>query len=132
MPPIGVHEFEKRLHACHKPRILHLHHRCKGPGIHSSEVLEKLPKKKTLLEEAGDKREDFWGLYARENISLRWIIFYNFLCVSPLLAYFVAWITPQGHVTDLQNSSIPVGVMLSMLSLFWTLYLGTLQFARSH
>ncbi|KAL2851635.1 hypothetical protein BJX68DRAFT_235427 [Aspergillus pseudodeflectus] len=133
IPPISEHEFTKRFYACHNPRpLLHLHHKCKRLGAHSDDILKFLPKKRTELEEAGDKREDFWGIYAREIISLRWIIFYNFVCVLPLLAFFVAWIILQGHGTDLQNPSIPISIMVSMLSLFWSIFLSSLQFGKSH
>ncbi|KAJ5301623.1 hypothetical protein N7508_006486 [Penicillium antarcticum] len=129
IPPISEHEFMKRFYACHNPRpLLHLHHECRKLGAHSSDILQFLPKKRTELEEAGNKREDFWGIYAREKISLRWIIFYNFLCVSPLLAFFLAWILPRELGTDLQNPSIPLSMMIAMLSLFWSVYLSSLQF----
>ncbi|PKY04628.1 hypothetical protein P168DRAFT_136900 [Aspergillus campestris IBT 28561] len=132
IPPISEHAFWCKFYACHKPRPYHLHHKCNQRRSHSNEMLKSLPKKKTELEEGGDKREYFWGIYACENISIRWIIFYNFLCVSPLLAFFVAWIIPQEHGTDLQNPSIPLSMMCSMLSLFWSVYLSSLQFGRSH
>jgi hypothetical protein len=133
IPPISEHEFTTRFYACHKPRpLLHLHHKCRRLGAHSSDILNFLPKKKTELEEAGDKREDFWGIYARETLSLRWIISYNFVCVSPLLVFFLAWIVPQELGTDLQNPAIPISIMISMLSLFWSVFLGSLQFANSH
>lgn len=133
IPPIPEHEFMTRFYACHKPRpFIHLYHKCRMLGAHSSEILKSLPKKRTELEEAGDKREDFWGIYAREFISLRWIMFYNFVCVSPLLAFFVAWIVPGGHSTDLQNPSVPITMMFSMLSLFWSVFLGSLQSGKSH
>lgn len=133
IPPVSQHEFTKRFYACHTPRsLLHLHHKCKSLKGHSSDVLKKLPKKRNKLEEAGDKREDFWGIYARETISARWIIFYNFVCISPLLAFFMAWIIPQGNGTDLQDPSIPLSIMASMLSLFWSVFLGSLQFGKSH
>jgi hypothetical protein len=131
IPPISEHEFEKRFYACHKPRpLLHLHHKCNRPGAHSSDILKFLPKKRTELEEAGDKREDFWGIYACESISLRWVIFYNLICISPLLAFFVAWVIPKGHVSDLQNPSIPVSMMASMLSLFWSVFISSLPFRK--
>ncbi|CAI7654833.1 unnamed protein product [Penicillium crustosum] len=133
IPPISEHEFMKRFYACHKPRpLLHLHHQCRKLKAHSSDILKFLPKKRTELEEAGNKREDFWGIYARESISLRWIILYNLVCVSPLLAFLLAWIVPRGLVTDLQNPSIPLSMMIAMLSLFWSVYLGSLQFGKPH
>lgn len=133
IPPISEHEFTKRFYACHKPRpLLHLHHKCKRLGAHSSDILKSFPKKRSELEEAGDKREDFWGIYARETISVHWIILYNLFCVSPLLAFFVAWCIPQGHSTDLQNPSIPISMMVSMLSLFWSVFLGSLPYRNLH
>lgn len=133
IPPISEHEFTKRFYACHKSRsIIHLHHKCKMMGAHSFDILEFLPKKRTELEEGGDKREDFWGIYAREIISLRWIVFYNCVCVSPLLAFFVAWIIPGGHSTDLQDPAVPISIMISMLSLFWSVFLSSLQFGKSY
>lgn len=133
IPPISEHEFTKRFYSCQKSRQpFHLHRRSKTLRAHSSDILKFLPKKTTRLEEAGDKRENFWGIYAREVISLRWIIFYNFVCISPLLAFFLAWVVPQGLGTDLQDPSIPISIMVSMLSLFWSVFLGSLQFRRSH
>lgn len=133
IPPICKHEFWDRFYACHNPRpLLHLYHNCKTMGVYSSEALKFLPKKRTELEEAGDKREDFWGIYACEYPSTRWIIFYNFVCVLPLLAFFVAWIAPRGHDTDLQDPSVPISLMVSLLSLFWSVYLGNLQSGKSH
>jgi hypothetical protein len=84
IPPIIEPEFEKRLYACHKPQpLLHLYHNCQRPKAHPSDILKFLPKKRTELEEAGDKREDFWGMYAREIISLRWISLLRFhMCLA--------------------------------------------------
>jgi hypothetical protein len=57
IPPISEHEFMKRFYAYHKPRpLLHLHHQCRKLGAHSSDILKLLPKKRTELEEAGNKR----------------------------------------------------------------------------
>ncbi|KAI1374084.1 hypothetical protein F4677DRAFT_447730 [Hypoxylon crocopeplum] len=129
IPPVSEHEFRKRFYACPKPQPLrHWYHRCKALGTHSYDILEFFPKKKTELEEGGDKRENFWGIYAREIISLRWVLFYNFLCVLPMLAFFTVWILPAGYSTDLQNASVPFTMMLGMLSLFWSVFLSSLQF----
>jgi hypothetical protein len=119
VPPVSEHEFQKRFYACHQPKpFLHWYHKCKKLGLQSSDLLELFPKKKTELEEGGDKRENFWGIYAREIISLRWVLFYNFVYMLPMLVFFIVWVVPLGHSTDLQNPSTPVSMMIGMLSLF--------------
>lgn len=60
------------------------------PETYSSDTLKFLPKKKTQIEEVGDKRENSWEIYTREIISLRWIIFYKFDYILPLFAFFLA------------------------------------------
>jgi len=88
----------------------------------------------TELEEEGDRRENFWELYAREMISLRWVMFYNFVCILPLLAFFIAWVLPVGNSyrSDLQNPSVPFSIMAAMLSLFWSVFFSSLQFGMLH
>jgi hypothetical protein len=133
IPPVSEHEFKKRFYACHQPKpFLHWYHTCIKLGLQSSDLLELLPKKKTEFEEGGDKREDFWGIYAREIISLRWVLFYNFICMLPMLAFFIVWVVPRGYSTDLQNPSVPFSMMIGMLSLFWSVFLSSLQFGKSH
>ncbi|OTA69145.1 hypothetical protein K449DRAFT_411975 [Hypoxylon sp. EC38] len=133
IPPVSEHEFRKRFYTCHRPQPLrHWYHKCKALGTHSSEILDLFPKKKTEFEEGGDKREIFWGIYAREIISLRLVFTYNLVCVCPMLAFFVVWIIPTGQLTDLQNPSVPFSMMLGMLSLFWSIFLSSLQFGRPH
>ncbi|KAI1409804.1 hypothetical protein F5Y13DRAFT_88541 [Hypoxylon sp. FL1857] len=132
IPPVSEHEFQKRFYTCYKPHPLrHWYHKCKSLGTHSYDILELFPKKKTELEEGGDKREIFWGIYAREIISLRWVLIYNLVCISPMLVFFTVWILPLGQSTDLQNPSVPFSMMLGTLSLFWSIFLSSLQFGRS-
>ncbi|KAI0120322.1 hypothetical protein F4776DRAFT_633767 [Hypoxylon sp. NC0597] len=133
IPPVSEHEFQKRFYACHKSRPLHhWYHKCKPLGSHSYDILDLFPKKKTEFEEGGDKREIFWGIYAREIISLRWVLTYNLVCVFPMLAFLLVWIIPAGQDTDLQNPSVPFSMMLGFLSLFWSIFLSSLQFGRPH
>ncbi|KAH7631266.1 hypothetical protein B0T09DRAFT_339512 [Sordaria sp. MPI-SDFR-AT-0083] len=132
IPPVSKHEFQKRFYACHDTQgIHHRYHKCRILGHQSHGLLGYLPKKITELEEGGDKREVFWGIYAREIISLRWVLCYNFVCMFPMLVFFVCWVSPLGQNTDLQNPSVPISIMLSMLSLFWSIFLSSLQFGRS-
>ncbi|KAI1476419.1 hypothetical protein F4774DRAFT_428024 [Daldinia eschscholtzii] len=134
IPPVSEHEFRLRFYACHDPRpqqsLLHRYHKCKKFGCHTHNVLHLFPKKKTRLEEAGDTREIFWGIYARERISFSWVLGYNLFCLLPMLAFFIAWILPRGRGADLQNPSVPLSIMMGMLSLFWSLFLSSLQFGK--
>ncbi|KAI1660367.1 hypothetical protein F4813DRAFT_349696 [Daldinia decipiens] len=131
IPPISKHEFFKRFYACHNPRpISHWYHECKMLGCSSYKILKLFPKKKTELNEAAESNEDFWGIYAREHISFLWVLGYNLICILPMLAFFVAWILPEGYGTDLQNPSMPFSMMLGMLSLFWSIFLSSLQFGK--
>lgn len=140
MPPISEHEFYKRFYSSSPPRPLHWHvlhskttRKCtqfKRRG-HCREIIELLPKKLSLLDEGGDQREFFWGMFAREVVCLRWVFFYNVICMLPLVWFFFMWIFRWGHASDLQDASVPVTMVLGMLSVFWSIFLGSLQFGRS-
>ncbi|KAH8752790.1 hypothetical protein F5883DRAFT_691293, partial [Diaporthe sp. PMI_573] len=80
------------------------------------------PKKKTTLEEAGRTRTEFWGIIPYEKISWSRVLLYNLVCISPFLIFFLLWLSPLGVVNDLQNASVPVTIVLSLLTLFWTLF----------
>jgi hypothetical protein len=71
IPPVSEHEFRKRFYACHQPKtFLHWYHKCVKLGLQSTDLLQLPPPQKTEFEEGYDKREDFWGIYTREIISL--------------------------------------------------------------
>ncbi|OTA79949.1 hypothetical protein M434DRAFT_234662 [Hypoxylon sp. CO27-5] len=132
IPPVSEHEFQKHFYTCHRPEPLgHWYHKCKALGANSYNILDFFPKKKTELEEGGDKREVFWGIYAREIISLQRVLVYNLIFLCPMLAFFAIWILSLGKNTQLQNPSVPFSMMLGMLSLFWSILLSSLQFGRS-
>ncbi|KAK8023897.1 hypothetical protein PG993_011963 [Apiospora rasikravindrae] len=133
VPPISKHEFYRRFYTCFETtKRYHLHHTCKLLRGHSDDVLHRLPKRTQKLELGGDKRERFWGLYAREAVSLQKVLLYNAVCMLPVLAFFFAWLFGISETTDLQGASVPVGMMAALLSLFWSLFLSSLQFGRSH
>ncbi|KAK1991768.1 hypothetical protein LX36DRAFT_589782 [Colletotrichum falcatum] len=122
IPPVTPHEFYKRFYACYDPTpMLHFYHRCTRLAGHSGDVLDRFPKKKTELEEGGDGRETFWGIYARENVALARVLVYNFICITPTLVFFFAWLIPHGS-DEMQNAAVPVSVMVAMLSLFWGVF----------
>ncbi|KAI0890580.1 uncharacterized protein GGS22DRAFT_151294 [Annulohypoxylon maeteangense] len=132
IPPISEHEFTRRFYACNKGRLpFHWHHTCGASKGDSNAILSFFPKKKTEFIETGSDREYFWGIYAREMISLRWVLAYNVGCALPMLVVFAVRILPAGYATNLQDPSVPFTMMIGMLSLFWAIFLSSLQFGRS-
>jgi hypothetical protein len=132
IPPIPKHEFFKRFYAVKTQNLLYffrLYRRkiCKG---HSSEALSLFPQKVSILDENSVTREFFWGIYAREEICLCWVLFYNFICVLPTLAFFFVWLFKACKGEDMQDSSIPFTMMTGMLSIFWSVFLSSLQFGK--
>jgi hypothetical protein len=139
MPPISEHEFYKRFYFANPLNIFHQHpfHRKSNSKFnkakrkdHCCEILELLPKKLSQLDESSEQREFFWGIYAREVVCLRWVLFYNVLCILPFVWFLFMWIFPWGHASDLQDASVPITIMIGMLSIFWSVFLGSLQFGK--
>ncbi|KAL4880350.1 hypothetical protein BJY04DRAFT_219346 [Aspergillus karnatakaensis] len=133
IPPITEHEFYSRFYACYAPSSspMHLLHTCRRHRGHCSDALNLLPKKKTKLEEHGAQRERFWGIFAQEVVCFRWIVGYNIVCMLPMVIFLILWMLPLGYKGDLQNASVPATVMVGMLTLFWTVFLGTLKYPGS-
>jgi hypothetical protein len=130
IPPIREHEFYQRFYGTHLKHggLFHCRHHCKQRKGHCREVLSLLPKKISELDEDDDKRETFWGMYAREAISLYWVVFYNVLSVLPMVAFFFTWMFRMKHLGDLQNASVPLTMVATMLSMFWSTLLGSSKF----
>jgi hypothetical protein len=141
MPPISEHEFHKRFYSSNPFKLFHGHpfhryskYKCNKVNRkgHCREILELLPKKLSQLDESSDQREFFWGIYAREVVCLRWVLFYNIICMLPLMwFFFFMWIFQWGHTSDLQDASMPITMMIGLLSVFWSVFLGSLQFGKS-
>jgi hypothetical protein len=58
-----------------------------------------------------------WGLEARHEISSIYVAFYHLLILALPFSFWGWWQTT--HPGDLQNASVPVTVVLAMISLFW-------------
>lgn len=139
VPPITEHEFRKRFYSFNASLFCR-HHILRHPKLcsckkracktHSSELMDLLPKKLTLLDEQSNQREEFWGLYARQVVTFRWILAYNFLCFLPMLWFVFIWLFALGQKRDLQDAFVPTSVMISMLSVFWSTFLSSLHFGR--
>ncbi|WQF76806.1 Putative nucleoside phosphorylase superfamily [Colletotrichum destructivum] len=126
MPPVTPHEFYRRFYACYdRTSALHFHHHCRKLSGHSGDILDKFPKKRSELEEGGDARVVFWGIYARERIAMVRVLCYNFVCVLPMLVFFFGWLSRHGP-EHIQDAAVPVSVMTAMLSLFWSVFLSSI------
>ncbi|KAI1390294.1 uncharacterized protein F4822DRAFT_443198 [Hypoxylon trugodes] len=122
IPPVSKREFNRRFYACYQPRPhLHFYHDCKKLSGHTRNVLERSPKKKANLKAGGTAEEFLWGLYARENPSALRVFLYIIGCLL-LPTVFFSWILPAGPETDLQNPSVPFGMMLGLLALVFSVY----------
>ncbi|KAL4963668.1 uncharacterized protein BDV14DRAFT_201635 [Aspergillus stella-maris] len=130
IPPITEHEFYCRFYSCFKFNGLSIHllHSCRKASGNSCDALNLLPKKKVRLEEYGDKRQMFWGIYAQEIICFRWIVAYNILCLLPMVVFLFLWIFPLGYKGDLQNAAVPLTAMVGLLTLFWSFFVGSIKF----
>jgi hypothetical protein len=132
IPPIPRHEFFKRFYAAEAlnwPYFSWLR-RCGASKGHCSEALSLFPQKVSILNEQSDTRECFWGIYAREEVCLCWVLFYNFVCLTPPLVFFFVWLFRATSEKDMQDSSVPFTLMAGMLSIFWSAFLSSLQFGR--
>lgn len=120
IPPISPHEFKRRFYTCYKRGLTcRFLHRCKKPCRTSREAVERIPKKLRPLEEGGAHRENFWGILAIEKISALAVAIYHALILTGPFAFWFLWLFKWGHPGDLQNASIPVAVVIGLLSLFW-------------
>jgi hypothetical protein len=132
MPPITKHEFKKRFYSC-TPNPLHFrcYRDCKCSKLrkkaHNREIIDLLPKKLTRLNVASDRKEQFWGIYARQEIHFFRVLVYNTLCISPLVWFFFMWLFPWGHNGDLQGASAPLMVMMALLSMFWVVFVVSIK-----
>ncbi|KAL4793726.1 hypothetical protein BDV19DRAFT_366128 [Aspergillus venezuelensis] len=133
IPPITEHEFYCRFYSCFKSNGLSIHslHSCRKASGNSCDALNLLPKKKVRLEEYGDKRQMFWGIYAQEIICFRWVVAYNILCLLPVIVFLFLWIFPLGYKGDLQNAAVPLTAMVGLLTLFWSFFIGNIKFGGS-
>lgn len=124
--PITAGEFHDHFYrACYPCHTWHQHQRQRRLFSQlNTSAIQSLPKRKQELETHDGKREVFWGIYARERRCFAWVLGYGCLCNLPGVIFFFLWLFRWGHVSDLQNASVPVGLSLSL-----TIFLVGLLFA---
>lgn len=115
--PISKEEFSDRFYTycedcCHRWHQEQM--RRWLPGLYDKEAIRALPKRKTALEMEDGKRELFWGLLVKEQRSAAMVLAYLVLCNTPSVIFFFLWLFEWGHVSDLQNASVPPMISLSL------------------
>jgi hypothetical protein len=124
-PPITEHEFRRRFNACYdrclasRISAFRHFHKCRSPCRHSQDALSRIPKRLRDLEESGDKREIFWGIIAKDRISVVKVVIYHILILCAPFLFCFLWLFSWGHSGDLQNASVPAVMTVSLLSMFW-------------
>lgn len=130
IPEITPHEFRKGFYRGSSP-FTHTYIffcskgcRCKKDTArgHNKEIMPLLPKRVSPFDENTEAREDFWGLYAKNQIKMLRVIVWNVSCISPMLWFFAMRIFVWGPKGDLQNAAVPATLALSLLSLFWAFF----------
>jgi hypothetical protein len=89
------------------------------PRLNTKRAIKRIPKKKSPFDTSSmnDEEAYAWGLEARHEISAAYVAFYHLLILALPFSFWAWW--QATHPGDLQNASVPVTVVLTMLSLFW-------------
>jgi hypothetical protein len=100
------------------PTVGSLLHECL-PRLNTTRAIKRIPKKKSPFDTSStdDKNAYAWGLEARHEISAAYVAFYHLLILALPFSFWGWW--QARHPGDLQNASVPVTIVLTMLSLFW-------------
>jgi hypothetical protein len=126
MPPIDAHEFFTNFYFCFRGGQKHKHRlpfsRCyRQCRRHQAPVgaAECIPKRNRGIEQDDfDHRRGLWGLVAVERISFARVSVYHLLMLSGPFAFWFLWLYYWQNTTDLQNASVPLSVVCTLLSLF--------------
>ncbi|KAH6698143.1 hypothetical protein BKA61DRAFT_497437 [Leptodontidium sp. MPI-SDFR-AT-0119] len=116
-PPIVPHEFELAFSACSSKCSLSALHDCVEPPL-GTFAIERIPKRKGLIEINGDNPEFAWGIQAQHAISFFRILMYHLLIFAGTFAFWACWLVT--HPNDLQNAAVPLTTVAVLLSLFWS------------
>lgn len=81
-------------------------------------AIERIPKRKSVLELEVSAVEFAWGLQAQHAISFIRVILYHFLMFIGTFGFWAWW--QIKHPGDLQNAAVPLTVLGLFFSLFWS------------
>ncbi|KAF5631440.1 hypothetical protein F52700_6843 [Fusarium sp. NRRL 52700] len=117
IPPVHPHVFEAAFNSCTGGK-------CRNPSpfhdcyeFKETTYIKRIPKKKTPLS-PGTIDIPIWGLEARHCISCFHVIMYHLLILIPPFALWGWWMSR--HPDDIQSASVPMTVVLAMISMFWS------------
>lgn len=116
-PPILPHEFELALSACSSKCPLSAFHDGVQPPI-GTFAIERIQKRKGMMQVHGDSPEFSWGIQAQHVISFCRMILYHILIFAGTFGFWAWWLVK--HPNDLQNAAVPLTTVAVFLSLFWS------------
>jgi hypothetical protein len=90
--PVLPEEFCDRFQNCYTCHSWHRHHYNMLFSTNDDGVLKALPKCIQELEMQDGKKEDFWGIYAKERRCFGWVAAYTIMANIPGLIFFFLWL----------------------------------------
>jgi hypothetical protein len=97
---------------------------------HCTEALSLFPQNVSILDEHSGTREQFGGIYARVEVCPCGVTWYNLVCLLPPLVFFFVLLFKEISQKDIQDNSVPFGMMTGMLAIFWSVFHSNLHFGR--
>lgn len=90
------------------------------PQLDTSSAIACIPKKRNTFDTTSSNPIDVyaWGLEAKHVVSAAYVVIYHFVIFLLPFGFYGWWINK--HPDDLQGASVPVTVILGLLSLFWS------------
>ncbi|KAH7349239.1 hypothetical protein BKA66DRAFT_476761 [Pyrenochaeta sp. MPI-SDFR-AT-0127] len=116
--PISRHEFSMHLNACEHPCRWSFLLEC-VPQLDTLSAIAGIPKKRNTFDTTSTNPMDVyaWGLEAKHLILAAYVVIYHFVIFLLPFGFLGWWISK--HPDNLQGASVPVTVILGLLSLFW-------------
>lgn len=117
-PPIKEKQFRCDLRLCARRCYYWLNpwHKCTSSTVNT--LVHCVPKKKSRWEFGKPGADKAWGLDCKFKISTYRILLYHLLIIAGTLAFWGWW--QAHHPNDVSNAGIPISVMISMISAFWS------------
>lgn len=118
-PPIHRSEFMCLLDICPRSCMLGAlgWHECNEPLYHS-QVIARLPKKKTIWELNNDERSFAWGLECSFEISAFRVLLWHTIIALVCFEGWI-WLTTIGLPVT-QSTSVPLALTMIAISAFWS------------
>lgn len=84
-----------------------------------TDTVDRIPQRYWNFDKRGKQREDFWGLYVREQRSAVMTALYVLACMAPLIAFCILYLL--GVISgDFQNATTPLALSLTALGLLFS------------